>query len=149
MQFLKYIYTILFACIIFYLCVMQLPDKTPPAFQVPDFDKIVHILMYFGLTGILFTEYFKHNQTFTWSQTWNFLVKRKTTSDARPSPISTTHYLLLSLLPLFYGGAIEIIQEKFTTTRSGDWLDFLADFVGVSLSFLLFLVVKHNRCNRL
>ena len=132
-----------FACLIFYLCVMQLPDETPPSFQIPNFDKIVHILMYFGLTGLLFTEYFKLYQNFTWKQTFNFLIKNKITDDMRP--ISTFPYFLLGALSLLYGGLIEIIQDNFIPNRFGDWFDLLADLGGILLSLSLFFAVKHFR----
>lgn len=45
-------------------------------------------------------------------------------------PVSRTRVLLALAA---YGGAIEIAQT-FTATRSGEWLDWLADLVGLALA---------------
>ena len=142
---LNFGFSTLFACLIFYLCVMQLPDETPPSFQIPNFDKIVHTLMYFGLTGLLFVEYFNFTQNFKWKQTFAFLTKNKIADDLRPTSIPNVPYFVLGASALLYGGLIEIIQEYFTPNRSGDWFDLLADFGGILLSLLLFFIVKHIR----
>jgi VanZ family protein len=43
------------------------------------------------------------------------------------------------LIPILYGGLIEIIQAEYFEERSGDWYDFLADVLGAlaSLPFSL------------
>lgn len=43
---------------------------------------------------------------------------------------------LLFVVVLAYGGAIEIAQS-YLPPREGDWLDLLADAVGISLGLLL------------
>lgn len=39
-----------------------------------------------------------------------------------------------------YGGLMEVLQSTITTTRHGDWLDWLVDSVGVFVGLGLFLV---------
>lgn len=58
----------------------------------------------------------------------------------------TTTLLLARLRPLFlfftltaYAGLTEIIQENLLYYRSGSWLDFAADALGISLALLLYL----------
>ena len=36
-----------------------------------------------------------------------------------------------------HGGLIEVLQAKFTTTRQGEWGDWLADVLGVALAALV------------
>ena len=40
------------------------------------------------------------------------------------------------------GGVVELLQAYCTTTRSGEWLDFLADSVGVLLGAAVGLLMK-------
>ena len=46
------------------------------------------------------------------------------------------------------GGSVELIQAYCTTTRSGEWLDFYADTVGVLLGagigLLMYRYLMHN-----
>jgi VanZ family protein len=37
-------------------------------------------------------------------------------------------------IPVIYGGFIEMIQERCCYPRTGDWMDWLADCVGVALA---------------
>ena len=43
--------------------------------------------------------------------------------------------------PVAMGGVIELLQRYCTNTRSGEWLDFLADTVGVVLGAALGLLL--------
>lgn len=54
------------------------------------------------------------------------------------------HWVLIGLV--CYGASIEVMQKYFTTTRSGDVYDLVADTVGILLGWLCFLIVrKKNR----
>lgn len=117
MKNLRYIWIpLIIAVVIFYLCCLISLDDVPETefdFFIP-FDKIAHFFMYFGLSGAtaLFYIYDKKGR------------------------INVSNMLLGAILiPIFYGGLIEIIQWKFFPPRSGDWFDFLADALG-SLSTL-------------
>ena len=48
-------------------------------------------------------------------------------------------YLTAILLPIAYGGLIELIQPHFPP-RQGEWMDWLADCIGVSIGILIFAV---------
>lgn len=53
--------------------------------------------------------------------------------------IAYSHYRYIMAVGLvFYGAAIEIMQEYFTTSRNGDKFDIVADAVGVLIGFALF-----------
>lgn len=116
---LKYIWLpSIVAITIFYLCCL-IPSKNVPYVELDFFipaDKIVHFLMYLGLSGIA---------------SFNYIYIRK------------GHIIILKLvvfailIPILYGGLIEIIQAEYFPERSGDWFDFLADSLG-SLTALPF-----------
>jgi glycopeptide antibiotics resistance protein len=60
------------------------------------------------------------------------------------------HWLLIGLLFIFWSGAIELIQPS--VNRYGEWLDVLANSIGVMFGFILaWLVnkVKNNTKNKL
>lgn len=86
-----------------------------PMDDVPLMDKWIHIVMYFTLASSLWIEYLRSH--------------------------SRIHYFKLCIgaivLPILMSGLIELLQAYCTETRSGDWLDFLANTIGVVLSALL------------
>ncbi|MDR2475533.1 MAG: VanZ family protein [Bacteroidales bacterium] len=132
MKYPYFLFSILSAGVIFFLCNMQLPDETPPEFQIPNFDKLVHFLMYFGLTGMLYVDYFKLYQAYSWKQVCVFVLKSKR---GAVQPLSVKPFILLAILSLAYGGGIEIFQYYCSPFRTGDVNDFFADLCGVSLAF--------------
>jgi len=103
------------AIIIFYLCCL-IPTRDVPNiefdFLVPT-DKIVHFLMYFGLAGVA---------------SFNYIY------DKRGKIIILKLIVFAILVPSIYGGLIEIIQDKYSPERSGDWYDFWADILGALAS---------------
>ena len=52
------------------------------------------------------------------------------------------------LVPIIYGGLIEIIQAEYFPGRSGDWYDFLADALGVLASLPISLWFRRFMLNR-
>ncbi|MBB4035086.1 VanZ family protein [Dysgonomonas hofstadii] len=117
------------AVIIFYLCCLIPPDDVPDVgfeFFIPT-DKVVHFLMYFGLAGIA---------------SFNYVYDKK------------GHIIILKLLvfailvPILYGGLIEILQAEFFPLRSGDWYDFLADVLGALASIPFSLWFRRILLNR-
>ncbi|HCO68115.1 MAG TPA: hypothetical protein DIT04_10235 [Dysgonomonas sp.] len=123
--YLKYAWVpLLISLIIFYLCCLISFDNIPEVeieWIIP-LDKVVHFLMFFGLSGATAINYIhlKRGRVEMWK-------------------------LLLGafLLPILYGGFIEIIQHYFFPLRSGDWADFLADLLG-SLTALPVAIVFKN-----
>lgn len=110
--------------IIFFLCCLIPVDDVPDLdFYFPiQKDKVVHFLMYFGLSGATAVNYI-------WGKRGNVNV------------------VLLIIgafaLPILYGGVIEILQYKYFPPRSGDWWDFLADVLG-SLAAVPFVIWFRN-----
>ena len=115
----KYWLSILVILIIFILCFINTAEL--PKSPVRNFDKFVHTLMFIGLSGVIFfdnTRYFRF-------------------------PISEMRIFLGTFLfPLALGGLIEIMQAYLTTTRSGDWFDFLFDVIGAFFGWGIAILIN-------
>lgn len=109
----KYPLTCICILAIWYLCFFT-PPKTELE-NVPFIDKWVHIAMYGGTCSIIWLEYWR----------------KHTIANMRK-------LLLLAVVgPIAMSGIIELLQAYCTTNRSGDWLDLLANSIGVVLAALL------------
>ena len=84
---------------------------------IPNFDKIVHFGMYFGLMSVIILE------------------NRKTSERYQV-------FSLLALIALFYGILIEFMQSAFTTDPNRKFYDALFDFAGILVSVLLWFWLK-------
>ncbi len=113
-QYIKnYPISLLIVIIIGYLSFFS-PPKTDLN-EIPYLDKVVHICMYGGLSTLLWIEY----------------LLRHRTPDMR-------HLVVGAIIsPIVMSGGIEILQTICTSTRSGDWLDFIANCTGVIIASLL------------
>jgi len=113
---------VIIALVIFYLCCLIPVDDIPEVevdFGIP-FDKLAHFFMYMGLSGATALYY---------------IYDRK-------GNINIFAFIIgVIILPILYGGLIEIVQSMYFYPREGDWFDFLADSLGVlaSLPFAYYL----------
>jgi VanZ family protein len=82
--------------------------------KLPDFDKVVHLGMYFFLTLVILIEH-------------------------RFKLITGKSVFIVALIAAAYGILMEVIQ-MFTLTRSGDVLDAIADLAGVALAILFWRI---------
>ena len=83
---------------------------------------MVHTVLFLGLAGVIFfdnTRYLKYSI----SKVRNFLGT--------------------FLFPVAIGGLIEILQAYLTTSRSGDWFDFLFDGIGALLGLGITSLINH------
>ena len=72
-------------------------------------DKIAHVCMYGGLELVIWIEYLRHHVG-----------------------LQKGRIILLGIIaPIVLGGAMEVAQAVLTQNRSGDWMDLVADAVGV------------------
>ena len=85
-------------------------------------DKWTHLVMYGGTTAVIWWEYVRSH-----------------------SRISYRRLMLAVAGMILLGGVVELLQAYCTTTRSGEWLDFWADSVGVGLGSLAGYIVKAKR----
>lgn len=117
---LKYPFSLLVAATILYLSLFK-PPKTSLE-EIPNIDKVIHICMYLGLSGVIWLEYMRSHRSL-------FKLKEM--------------ILGAMLLPILFSGTIELVQQYCTTYRGGDWMDFLANSTGVLLaSAIAYFVIK-------
>lgn len=111
--FRKYPLSLIIVAVIFYLSFFT-PPKTDLE-EIPNIDKLVHICMYGGLCFILWIEYLRIHREINWG-----------------------HIIVGGIVaPIAMSGCIELLQANCTENRSGDWLDFLANSIGVGLAALV------------
>ena len=90
-----------------------------PLDDVAFIDKWTHLVMYGGTCTVIWWEYLRSHSA---------LNSRK---------------LLFTLVGMIMlGGLMELLQAYCTTTRSGEWLDFWADSIGVLLGYAIGLLMN-------
>ena len=92
-----------------------------PGIHLPTFvgaDKWVHLLMY-ALLGAVATYDSIRFQLSGW-RLW----------------------LVATLLPILFGGIIELVQEQWFAPRSGEWMDWLADGIGVIIGAISIMIIN-------
>lgn len=112
-KFFCIIIPLIISCIIFYLCCLISSDDVPEVEIILPFniqiDKMVHFSMFFGLSAIT-------------AFTYIFFSKGR---------VNILKLVVGAFVfPILYGGLIEILQDLYFPPRTGDWYDFLADFLG-------------------
>ena len=108
-------YPVSLCCIALVFCasLVHLPKGTEvPAF--PYWDKVVHVVMYFALSGMLWVEFLR-------------------SSKKRQAPLWHA-WVGASLCPVLLGGLLELLQGWCTQARNASWLDFGANVLGVMLA---------------
>lgn len=109
----RYPLTCLCVALIWYLCLFK-PPRTPLD-HIAGIDKSVHVLMYLGTCSLLWIEHLRSHRREDWRKLLPWAV----------------------IAPITMSGAVELVQEYCTETRSGDWMDFLANSAGVLLAAAL------------
>ena len=104
-------------CLILVIWVVFLmPVPETPLNNLTLFDKWMHISMYAVLCLVMWAEYLRRHQKLN----------------------KTRLFIGAFLAPLLMGGLIELAQATCTGgNRSGDWLDFAANSIGVVLGNLI------------
>lgn len=104
-----------------------------PLDDVALIDKYTHFIMYGGTCAVIWWEYLRHCK-----------------KEARRPNLRALTFAMLCMILL--GGLMELLQAYATTTRSGEWLDFLADSLGVLLGsgigWLWYLIQPSFRYSR-
>jgi VanZ family protein len=102
--------------IVFLLCLWP-SDKLPKS-NIPLIDKWTHLVLFGGCN-------------FLWLLAWP------------PAPKSARGLIRCSILVVVYGVLIEFLQTAIPSLgRSGDWVDAVADAVGVVIGAILFLLFR-------
>lgn len=107
-------------------CILYLSFTSPSTFkEIPKFeneDKLVHLLMFAGLTSMLIYD-----------------LKQQVKYKHKASLASVMICILFSI---FLGGAIEILQPMYFAPRTAEWLDWFSDIGGVFLGWLAMYLLK-------
>ncbi|MCZ4693701.1 VanZ family protein [Ancylomarina euxinus] len=118
-----FIRNIIWAIVIFVLC--SVPGDSLPhtsMIEIPHFDKIIHFGLFFIMGIFLIAE-----------------LRYQTKLNRISIAIFT--FLLIAI----YGGAIEILQERYFINRSGDIWDLCADVAGGVCSVFMFPILKKQK----
>ena len=111
--FKHYWQTILVFCLIFYVSLLHTPSIKLAFF--PYQDKLVHLLMYLTLSSVICRNLIKAN-----------------------TQLSTFFFtLIVFVLPVSYGGVIELLQGAYFAPHTADWFDFFANATGSALAFII------------
>ena len=107
------------------LAVIYLSFFRPPSTDldsIPHIDKVVHVCMYFGMSGMLWLEFLRAHRRDR-APLWHAWVGA-------------------FLCPVLFSGVVELLQAYCTTYRGGDWLDFAANAAGAALATAVALAVR-------
>ena len=112
---------IFWTAIVTFFCLVSFNEL--PTIEVSNFDKLGHITFHFGITFL-----------------WFLVFKFKFLNENKKALIKAF------LFSFFYGITIEIFQDQFTETRSGDVFDVVANTSGSILAIIFIIVsIKFNR----
>ena len=100
------------------LSLIPIPE-VPQLENISLLDKWVHMVKYGGLCMVIWWEYLRQHRSIHWRRALVGAV----------------------LLPVALGGGLELAQKYLTTCRSGEWLDFMANSVGVVLAALVAVIL--------
>lgn len=98
-----------------------IPSPELPDIEVSGWDKVIHCVIYFILINLWLLYFYVKN---------DFQFKA-----------NLVIILLLSLL--LYGIIVEVLQDRFTATRSADIFDVIANLTGSLLGIFFFKRIKH------
>ena len=105
----SYRFSLFCIALIWVLCLMPVPEIKLSE-EVPFIDKWTHIIMYLGTCSIIWIEH-------------------KEKADKNRLLIGAV------IMPILMSGILELLQEYCTGgLRSGDWMDFAANIIGVILA---------------
>ena len=105
--FKKYPLSVFLIVVIWVLCMFTPPHTGLE--QVRYIDKWTHLVMYGGFCLVIWFEYLRRHDSLYWGRIALWAV----------------------VAPVLMSGIIELAQAYCTTTRSGEWLDFAANSIGV------------------
>ena len=122
-RFFRYLKSVMATVFVLYLSFAPPGDfRKLPAIHIPHADKFVHIAMFFLLAFALCYDFFKAHR--------NARIPR------------VAFWIVCVLYPVVLGAVIEFAQEAWFYPRSAEWLDWMADIVGVVVAVAAFLFLK-------
>lgn len=121
---LSYWKSILSVVVILYLSFAPPSDFSEmPKVNILFFDKIIHVALYIFLTIVLIYDFRNHNKF---------------------SKNNSIYIVQCILFPIVLGGCIEIAQDKWFYPRTAEWVDWLADILGVTIALVVTLFYKRK-----
>jgi VanZ family protein len=121
----KYPLTLLCIAIVWVLSLVPFFPETP--FDNVEFaDKWTHLVMYGGTCCVLWIEYLRSHRIYN----------------------KVKLFVWAWLAPILMGGLLELLQAYATTTRNGDWLDFAANSLGVTLGAVFGMILLYVRSRK-
>lgn len=111
---------IIWAGIILYMCLIRISEL--PEVKIPYIDKVVHTFFYF-----------------VFSLLWFFALRFSFEKQSQAKLLR-----LVFLIAFLFGIAIELFQAFFTTYRSGDVTDVIANTFGILLAIVLIRFLDKN-----
>lgn len=119
----KYPATSFLIVVIWIICLVPIPENVPLG-DVPMMDKWTHFVMYGTLCTVMWWEYLRQH----------------------PQKNAGKLFLLAFVAPIVMSGLIELAQAHLTGgNRSGDWLDFVANSIGVVLGNVIGILLAAFR----
>lgn len=113
----NYWLSVIWAGLIFYGCAMPADTADSLAFfSFPHMDKVVHAMLHFIFIQIILFDTHRSN----------FLLHNRNS------------YFISVAIAVFLGGLIELLQGNVFESRSGDWVDFMANTAGAAISAPVF-----------
>lgn len=114
----RYPFSLLTTIVIVVLSLMPI-GRVELAEDVPLADKWTHMVMYTTLVIVIWWEYRRQHQQTAWTRCfiWAFIA------------------------PIALGGVMELMQAYCTNYRSGDWMDFVANSIGVGIGSLIGIAI--------
>ncbi|NRT11716.1 VanZ family protein [Flavobacterium sp. 14A] len=107
------------SAVILFLCLTK--SSNIPSIDIPNLDKAVHAFFHFVFTSL-----------------WVLFFRTQVRNKNIYKPLFFSF-----VLSVFFGVFIEIAQQMFTTTRSPDMFDILANITGAALaSFSILIFIK-------
>lgn len=112
------IFSIAFSLVILYLSLANTETfEEIGFFDIPYLDKFTHFGLYFMFMSVIMLEH-------------------------RNSFINTRQIILVALVPVFFGGLMELFQTGFTTTRRADILDIMFNSAGTAVAVCIWLFFR-------
>jgi VanZ family protein len=110
----KNIFSIIVAIIIAYLSLSGSESFESSFFtRIPYYDKIAHLMMYFGFMSVIIFE------------------NRKVLRTGK-------NFIIAAIIPFLWGGLMEILQASVTVNRSGDLIDALFNLCGILIAIAIY-----------
>ena len=108
-------FSILFSLVILYLSLANAKTfENAGLFDIPYLDKFVHFGLYFLFMAVIILE---HRNLFS----------------------NTRQIIVVALIPVFFGGLMELAQAGFTETRKADILDIMFNTAGTASAVCIWL----------